>query len=195
MSMIVDQWAERVFSALPGNPPPSRRDDIYQVQFDMLAALGEMISNTPLRALLSKDFQVPCVGGICDLSAVTLVGGAALSTANVFSLVVDTIKRHKVLHPDSLEPCQPERGNTIHVDHPKREMTFGYLYYTLAQNALYIRNESGTAPSDQPVVFKSSFSPTFPFFVGTSPSLQELEQHAVVIGVRLVGALPAQSAA
>lgn len=177
---------ERVFSQLPGSPDPGVRDDIYQLQFDALSGFGELISDSPLRQILTRDFQVASVSGVCDLSTTVLAGGSSLASANIYSLVVDTIKRGKVLHPDSTEPCQPEKGNTIYVDRPRREKTFGYIFYILSANGLYLKKEDGMPPSDANVTFRCSCSPTFGFFAGTSPSIQELEPHLVAVGVRLV---------
>jgi hypothetical protein len=182
----IQQAVEQVFSQLPGTPRPEIRDDIYQTQFDALQALGEFVSDSPIRHLLTRDFQVACLGGVADLSQTTLVGGGSLASANISNLILDTIKRGKVTHPDSLEPCQPERGGTIHVDHARRDQTFGYIFYTISANSLYFKKEDGTAPSDQTVTFRASYAPTFTFFTGTSPSQQQLDQHLISIWVRLV---------
>lgn len=190
MSLNYKQFVERVFSQLPGTPRPEQRDDIGTVQYDSLSALGEMISDSPLRQILTRDFQCSTVGGSADLNTATLVGGAALSTANIQSLVFDTIRRGKILHPDSTEPCQPERGNTIHVDHGKRDQ-FGYVYYTLSADSLYLRREDGTPVSDQAAIFKASYAPTLTFFSGTGPTFQELENILISIAAKLVmGGVP-----
>lgn len=196
MSLNVDEWVERVWSGIRvQNPalPITLKDDIYQLQFDALQGLGEAVSNSPVRALLSRDFQVASVSGVCDLSTVTLVGGAALSTANIYSLVIDSIPRGKVLHPDSTRPCQYERS-TIAVDKTRRD-SLGWIFYTIAQNSLYMKTDTGVAPSDQNVVLKSSFNPTFDFFSGTSASLNSLEAQLVGVGERLMAPRVAQAAA
>jgi hypothetical protein len=191
MSLNIDQAVERVFSQLPGTPRPEIRDDISQCQFDALSSFGEVISNSPLRQALTRDFQCATVGGSADLNTATLVGGAALSTANIQNLVFDTIKRGKATHPDALEVIQWERGGTIAVDKPKRDQ-YGFIYGTVSSASVYLRKEDGTPVSDQPnFIFKCSFSPLIGFFSGTSPVYQELETILISVWVKLVSSMPA----
>lgn len=190
MSLNYDQFVERVFSQLPGTPQPTVRDDIGTVQFDACSALGEMISDSPLKGILTRDFVAPCVGGFVDLNATTLVGGAALSTVGINNVVWDTIPRHKAIHPDSLESLQWER-TVLAVDKPKRDATFGYLYAAVTAAGIYIRTADALIPSDQNVTYRSSFSPLLSFFAGTSPIYQELENTLISIAARLVmGGVP-----
>ena len=187
----IAQLVDQVFSGIPGTPRPELRDDIYQKQFDACQSLGEMVSDSKLRQILTSDFQVACVGGSCDLTTAAMVGGASLASEHINSLIFDTIPRGKALHPDSLEPIQWVRGGTIAVDKPRRD-DFGYIHGTLSSGNIYLRKADGTTPSDATVIFKCSFSPTIDYFNNADPMTLQLESHLVAIWIALVAGQPAQ---
>lgn len=184
MAMTQAQLVDRAFYEIDGGSGPADlRDSLNAKVQDALQDLGELVSDSPKRHLLTRDFQVLMVSGSGDLSAVTLVGGAALSTANIYSLIFDTIKRGKATHGDSTEPVQWEGGGTQAVDKDKL-FKFGYLYGTVSADAIYLRREDGTVVTDGACVFKSSFTPTITAFAGTG--LTELEEDLVSVLIKRV---------
>lgn len=189
MALTQASWVDRVLGqvlALNPNASPTLKDDLNRMANDALLSLGEIVSDSPLRHMLKRDFAVQCTAGSCDLTTATLSNGGSLASGNVLAIIFESIRKGKALHPDSLEPLQWSGGSAAFIDKGLAFFTSDYLVAGLSGNAIYIRKGDGTTPSDQLVIFKSSFAPLFSFFSSsTNADTPTLEDKLVSIGVRL----------
>lgn len=186
MALTVDEFAERCFAMLGGGEGDVKLlDGIYRGRMDAMQLLAEQVADSPLRHMLTRDFQVNTVSGSADLNTSTIVGGGSLASANIYSILFDTIRRGKALHPDSTQPIQWFVGSTSDADCP-RWLSLGYINGTLSSNSIYLRNDFGNAPTDQTMTYKASFCPTFDFFNVASADLAQLEKDIVSMSAKLI---------